>query len=256
MYNEKFSMHEQLQSMEETAYWWFVGRREIAENMFRKYIVTEKLSENFKILDIGCGMGGEIKWLEQYGDVFAVDPEPQAVYFSKEKAKKPNQVICGALPAEINFGKIFDCVVALDVLEHIENDRLSLEFVFNNLLKSGGFLIITVPAYKFLWSPNDVFNDHKRRYNVRELKSKLEKAGFKIIKLSYYNTLLFMPAFIIKLLSRVVWGLAPKATFSKPIPILNTVFKKMFSFEKYLIKRFNLPFGVSLISIAKKEIEI
>lgn len=251
MSKDKYSMHDELQSMEESSYWWFSARREIIETIFKKYLEDEA-GGDFKIIDIGCGMGGEINWLEKYGDVYAIDPEPEAVSFSKARARNPNQVTIGSLPSQINFGKIFDCVIALDVLEHVEDDRSSLEFIFNNLLKDGGFLILTVPAYKFLWSPNDVFNLHKRRYSLSELKNKVEQTGFQILKLSYYNTILFPVALLIKLLSKIIWGLAPRAHFSKSMPIINIFLKKIFSLEKHLITKLNLPFGVSLICVAKK----
>jgi hypothetical protein len=139
------------------------------------------------------------------------------------------------------------------VLEHIEDDLGSLHRVAQ-LLRPGGFLVVTVPAYRFLWSEHDVVNEHKRRYTRTELATKMKQIGFGIRKLSYFNTLLFPPIAAMRLIQRLR-DRPGQADEGHVAPWLNGVLRRVFSLEKQMLRWLSLPFGVSLIAVADKPIE-
>ena len=162
--------------------------------------------------------------------------------------KCKNAIFKGRLPNEIPFqNSSFDLISLLDVLEHTEDDLKSLKKVYD-LLKDKGVLVLTVPAYKLLWNDLDLMSGHKRRYVSLNLKKKVQKAGFKVQKISYFNSLLFP---IVALIKRFKKG-DPKAEFLLLPPTINSLLKKIFSIEKYIILKSRIPFGASIILIAKK----
>jgi SAM-dependent methyltransferase len=178
-----------------------------------------------------------------------MDISDDAINFSKEifsgrveKGFLPDQV-----PYEDNF---FDLITALDVIEHIDQDVESLQAIHSRLITDGK-AVITVPAYMFLWSKFDEMNEHKRRYTLTELKTKLLQAGFTIEKISYYNTLLFPVVFVVRLLNNLLKR-DGASDIDMPSTSVNFVLEKVFGIEKYLLRFINLPFGVSILAVVKK----
>jgi len=119
------------------------------------------------------------------------------------------------------------------------------------LLTATGTAIITVPAYMFLWSHFDEINEHKRRYTLTELKNKLEQAGFRIEKISYYNTFLFPIAYVVRKLNNFL-GRNGVSDIEMPSDIMNNLLRRVFSSEKSLLRYCNFPFGVSVLAVVKK----
>src|SRR3989344_3038115 len=138
----KQEMYDYLKIMDESSNWWYRGRRAILDVLAKKYLPQ---NQKLNILDIGCGMGSEFKWLEKYGTVFGVDPSKKAVEYSKGKVQNPDLIITGELPNNINFNTRFDFITALDVIEHIQEDVSALQYINQNLLKTGGLIFVTVP---------------------------------------------------------------------------------------------------------------
>jgi hypothetical protein len=132
----------------------------------------------------------------------------------------------------------------------LDNDITGLHECYQ-VLKADGILIVTVPAFKFLWGIQDVVTGHKRRYSRREIIDKLSHEGFKILKSSYFNFFLFFP---ILLARRTIHFLGLKIESENEInsPLINFFFKMIFSLEPYILKYFSFPFGVSFFCIAKK----
>ncbi|WP_244834522.1 class I SAM-dependent methyltransferase [Clostridium sp. BJN0001] len=227
-------------------HWWFCGKRAIVQYFFKKYNTLK----NPRILDLGCGTGALLEMLEKDGQVSGLEYEKSAVeYCNKNFGDKVKQ---GSLPDDIPFHENgFDVLVSCDVLEHVEDDKKSIKKIYN-LLSDEGIAIITVPALKCLWSYNDEFVQHKRRYEKADLIEKMEEAGFKIKRCTYYNTLLFLPILIIRKIKNILNINKPDLSETPDMGIINSILKFIFLSEVKLLKKINLPIGVSLLIIVSK----
>lgn len=245
---EMYALHHE----HEQTHWWFAARREIVLHLLRKEIAQEpQLQKPLRLLDIGCGAGGMLGYLAQFGEVMGVDPEPNAVAWAREKGSA--NVKLGSLPDNLPFGPDdrFDIITLLDVIEHVEEDTQSLQRV-HSLLQPNGRIIITVPAFQFLWTGHDLINEHKRRYTRSQLLDTMRKAGLRVDFLSYYNTILFPPVAAVRLLKRGVGRADQVAADLGAVPRpLNRALTAIFAAERYLLGSVPLPFGVSLIAIAR-----
>ncbi len=152
-------------------------------------VITRYLSPQSRILEVGCGTGYVSRYLKKMGyHVECADLFFNALQFCKERdAGDPYYQF--NLSDQL-FIEEFDGICAFDVLEHIDDDDTVLKNI-HDALKPGGTLFITVPADKRLWSAMDIYSEHKRRYSLKELREKIERNGFKVIKMSYFMTLLY-----------------------------------------------------------------
>ena len=141
-------------------------------------------------------------------------------------------------------------VLAADVVEHIKNDKKTIKN-FYNFLKKDGHVLITVPAFNFLFSNKDVALKHFRRYRKSNIKRLLIK-NFQIKKLSYFNFFLFLPIALSILILKIKKTKFIKFAETTPTSWINAVFKNIFLIEKYLLRFLNFPFGISIIALAKK----
>ena len=227
-------------------HWWFVTKKEIVLDTINIYL---RKNGDIKVLDIGCGSGLMLNALENIGQPFGMDMSDEAINFSKEIFK--GRVEKGVLPDQIPYEEdFFDLITVLDVIEHVDRDIDSLKAIRSRLV-SGGKAVITVPAYMFLWSSFDELNEHKRRYTLSELNSKLVQAGFTVEKISYFNTLLFPAVFVVRMLNNLLKrdGASDVEMPSRP---MNYILEKIFGIEKYLLRFVSLPFGVSILAVVRK----
>ena len=232
----------------EDKHWWFVARRQIIEQLITKL----KLPKNAQILEAGCGTGGNLRMLSRHGEISAMELDEIACKLANQR--QITHVKRGSLPDNIPFTSLYDLILILDVIEHLDDDLSALKALYSKL-KPGSFLLITVPAYNFLWSEHDEINHHKRRYRLNHLKKLVNKAGFQISLGSYFNTFLFPLVLMVRSLEKIL----PKqnknqissdlALPSKPI---NKFLKWLFKSEIYFLDKFTLPFGVSILLIARK----
>jgi SAM-dependent methyltransferase len=232
----------------EDNHWWFTARRIIIDKVLKAHFPDR---ENAEILEVGCGSGGNLELLSNFGKVHAMDLDEYCI----EIANKRN--IChvkhGSLPDDLPFDERFELICMFDVLEHIEDDQKALKTVSESL-GDEGVLLITVPAYSFLWSSHDVALNHKRRYVKKRLLDILASAGFRAVYSTYFNSFL-MP---VVLLVRVFNNFVRKSRgddLKTSSEFVNKLLSRVFSGEKYFIPRFSLPFGVSILIVAKKNNE-
>lgn len=227
-------------------HWWFVTKKKIVLETINAYLERK---DDVKILDIGCGSGLMLNALDEVGQAHGMDMSDEAINFSKEIFN--GRVEKGALPDYIPYDEnYFDLITALDVIEHVDQDVDSLKAMHSRLV-SGGKAVITVPAYMFLWSAFDDMNEHKRRYTLTELNTKLLLAGFTVEKISYYNTLLFPIVFVVRMLNNILKR-DGASDIDMPSPPVNFILEKIFGIENYLLKYINLPFGVSILAVVRK----
>lgn len=225
--------------------WWFCGRRRVLDQVISRL----DLGENPRILDIGCGTGGNLAMLGRHGAATGVEFSETAARFARERTG--SDVLWG--PAEavpIEEGD-FSLVTMLDVLEHLDDEAPALAEVCR-LLTPGGRLLVTVPAFMLLWSGHDVALHHRRRYRRPQLRNALEAAGLRVRWISYYNAALFPPVAAVRMARRLVGGGAAKADVAGGVPgPFNAALEGLFAFERHLIGRVSLPFGVSLIALCE-----
>jgi SAM-dependent methyltransferase len=232
----------------EDRHWWFVGRRRIFTRLLDEALAPAPAGGR-RILDFGCGTGTMLGHLARYGEAHGVDFDPEAVRFCALRGVERVQLVTeGRLPFA---DATFDLVTALDVLEHIDDDVAAVAEI-RRVLRPGGLLLASVPAYRFLWGAQDEISHHKRRYVARELRASLTGGGLAVQRVSYFNTLLFPPIAAIRILRPYRPGSADlRSDFGMTrAGRLNEVLARLFSLEQGLVARLRLPFGVSLLALA------
>lgn len=228
---------------EDSHHWWFAGRRAVILSVVRELFGRG----GSRLAEIGCGTGSLLDVLSEFGDVTGV--EPSAEFFRVARSHN-RPVVYGALPNAIPLppGSL-DGVLLLDVLEHIDDDREALAAV-RRLLRPGGVLLCTVPAYKALWSRHDVVLGHRRRYTAKALRRLLDGAGFRVTRLTYFNTLLALPVVAVRFFGG--WRSSHGHDLIAPPEWLNTLLARVFALEASLLRHFNFPFGISVLAVAQQ----
>jgi len=230
----------------ENTHWWFSARRKILSYIIKKKV--EKLGSKLRILDYGAGSGTNVHMLSKFGKVFVYEKNKDAQNYLKKKfTNNENIDILENFDKEMNF----DLIVAADVIEHVEKDDELLKQLEEQLSEKGKILI-TVPAYKFLFSEKDRVLQHYRRYNFKEIKFLGEKY-FKIKKLSYFNFFLFFPISISILYLKLFNIKFIKYAETTPNFFLNKILYKIFSFEMFFLSFINFPFGISILLLGEKK---
>lgn len=231
----------------EDHYWWFVGRQAVIRALLDRHL--RKVPER-TILDVGCGSGATLQVLEDYGYTIGLDPYPSAIALSKRRGL--THLVVGDATQLPYDKQTFDLVTALDVVEHIADDEAALR-EFHRVLAPDGQLLVTVPAYQWLWSQHDVALDHFRRYTAGLLRQRVEAAGFAIERLTYCISLLLPAAAALRLSERLR---KPKhgpqaALIELPRP-LNRLCLATVQLEASLLRYINLPAGVSVVCLARR----
>ena len=229
----------------ENRHWWFVARR----CLFREVLALCRLDPAATIVDLGCGTGGNFGLLKNYGQVLGLELDPAAAQIAS--ARGP--VVQGGAeqrwplaPASI------DAVTAFDVLEHIDDDQAALANIFASL-RPGGRLILSVPAYQWLWSEHDELLHHRRRYVAGQVDSLARGAGFTVDYISYHNCLLFPVSLLSRMLSRLSFGRLRVDENRIPWAPVNALLRITYGLERHLLKRrIRLPFGLSIIAILSR----
>ncbi len=232
----------------EDSHWWYVGRRAILESFLSEIIRKPQAAiQNPKILDVGCGTGGNLEMLAKFGAAEGVDVSDDALEFCKLKGLTVHKGLAEKLPFA---DESFDVVTALDVVEHLDDDVAGLTEMYR-VLKTGGKTLIFVPAFMWLWGVQDDVSNHRIRYTKKQITERLENAGFEIERATYANWTFFAPILAGRTLMKVT-GIKPESENNVNISALNGVFGKLFGAERLWLKNFDFPFGVSIVIVAKK----
>lgn len=235
----------------EDKHWWFVGRRAILESFLQDISQSIRIPNSaIRILDVGCGTGANLEMLKQYGDSEGVDVSDDALEFCRKKGLKVHKGLAEELPFE---NETFDLVTALDVVEHLDDDVAGLKEM-HRILKKDGKTLIFVPAFMWLWGVQDDISNHRIRYTRAQIVERMEKAGFEIERATYANITFFAPILAGRALMKVT-GIKPESENNVNVSALNGFFGKIFSSEKYWLKKANFPFGVSIVIVARKKVE-
>jgi len=238
----------------EGSHWWFVGRRKILESFLDS--VVEKLGQRtsgagtptqLRILDVGCGTGANLEMLAQYGEAEGVDVSDDALEFCKQKGLQAQKGLAEKLPFA---DETFDITTALDVIEHLDDDLSGLREM-HRVTKSGGYSLIFVPAFMWLWGVQDDVSNHRIRYTRGQIVARLQKAGYTVERATYANWTFFTPILAGRTIMKLT-GIKPESENNITISGLNGVFGRLFGAESLWLRRFNFPIGVSIVIVARK----
>jgi ubiquinone/menaquinone biosynthesis C-methylase UbiE len=233
----------------ESRYWWFTARLDIFVSFFKNLLKRELIPDNPKILNLGCGTGIQTEIFSMFGEVVSLDYSEDALKFCGiRKLDRLVRADAGKLPFS---DASFDVVLCFDILEHIESDAEAVSEIYR-VLKNGGAAIISVPAFRFLWSSFDEVNWHKRRYRKKEVVKLISGSGLIPFKTSYFNFFLFPLALMRRFYEKVFKRRENLYYLPKTGLFSNNIFKMIFTSEKFFLRRFNFPWGVSVIGIARK----
>lgn len=237
-------MYAEMAELEKT-HWWFLGRRAVLADVVRRFFPLRG-----KLLDVGVGTGWNAALFTKEGFVVeGVEPAPEGVRFIKEKL--PDMCVYEELfPSSRVPSAAYDAVCMLDALEHIEDDGAALRDVVR-VLKPGGAVLITVPAFRFLWTRHDERAHHFRRYTRSELVGKMRAAGLDPAWVSYYNFFLFPLIAAVRLVAKLTRREGGN-DFDKTPKAMNAFLAFVFGSERFLLRFFPFPFGVSIIAVARK----
>lgn len=227
---------------QDQVHWWYVARRRILADLIRREV---SLPQDARILEVGCGTGHNFGMLRQFGRVDALEVDTEArVLASSRLGRQVGDAPLPDLPGVPD--RTYHLIALLDVLEHVDNRPDSLRSVAAKLAP-GGRILVTVPAYQWLWSAHDLAHHHKLRYSKKGLRADAEAVGLRVEKIGYFNSLLFPLAVLVRLAGK----LAGKSSSDDKMPPgpLNVLFEKIFGLERHLVGRLPFPAGVSLYAL-------
>ena len=238
--------YEILYRIEET-HWWHAARRQIVLDWIRhRYADRADLT----ILDAGCGTGLLLHELSSLGAVEGVDISEEALDYCRQRGlTNVRRADANQLPFAAGS---FDVVTALDVLEHLDDDGGALR-EWRRVLKPGGRVFLFVPAHRWLWSLQDEVSHHRRRYTDASLRAAIEGAGLTVERQSYVSTFLLPAIFLGRQWLKVTLRFRDVDTENDLHPAwANGILKRVFLSEIPILRRMNMPFGASLIAVARK----
>jgi len=232
----------------EGSHWWFVGRRAILEAFLRQIVAkVHPANSSLRILDVGCGTGANLEMLSQFGNAQGVDVSDDALEFCRLKGLSAQKGLAETLPFE---DEAFDITTALDVVEHLDDDVAGLREMYR-VTKKGGYSLIFVPAFMWLWGDQDDVSNHRIRYTRGQIVERLEKVGFTVERATYANWTFFLPILAGRTVMKLT-GIKPESENNVNVSALNGFLGRIFASERLWLKNFNFPIGVSIVVVARK----
>lgn len=231
----------------ESFYWWFVARRKLVQWMLARWLDG---APGRRIVDVGCGTGMNHSVLAPFGTVLSVDTAHEALHYAQQRGV--DRLAAGEVEHLPFANDSVDLVTAMDVLEHTDGDLEALREV-GRILKPAGRLLITVPAYGFLWSEHDEALHHRRRYVASELRNKLAVTGFEVERITYFITLLFFPVLLLRTWNSIFrQSVHPRSSHIIFPEWVNSLLIRVLDVERFFLRWMNYPFGVSIVCLARR----
>jgi SAM-dependent methyltransferase len=230
----------------EATHWWFVERRRLFASLLRKC----KLPADAKVVDVGTGTGANLRLLKEIGfkNVTGIDPSADAAHWCAEKGL--GDVRFGDARALPLPDQSVDLVIATDVVEHVEDDKMAVSEIYR-VLRPGGVVLFTVPAFPSLWGLQDEVSHHYRRYRMGPFIKMLELANFRVTSKFHFNYILFLPIFLARQLIRL-FRIRLDSENEVNSCLLNSLLGILFRLDVMTAPYFHPPFGVSILAVAYK----
>lgn len=248
----------QLFSEIQATHWWFVARRRIIADVLQRYLTTSK---PLRIAEIGCGTGAMLPVLSQFGEAWGIDNSPEAVKLCAQKKFAHVYLDSDSAWRQTQF----EGMAFFDVIEHVPEDAAVMKNYLAQL-QPGGWVIITVPAFMFLWSEHDVLNQHYRRYHAAQLRRTISTTGLQLERISYFNTWLFPAIALTRLATKTLRAFTGstnqnghtnlRTDFDRNLSFLNRPLQTLFASERFALRYFSFPFGTSLLALARKPLGV
>jgi len=227
---------------EDRDHWWFRGRLAVILAVLRHALPPRRL----RLLELGCGTGNVLCALSEFGVVVGMEAHPDLLAVARRRGVEAR---AGTLPDDLVVEPGWaDVVLMLDVLEHLDDDVAAL-VTAQRALGDDGVLVVTVPACQWLWTAHDVALGHRRRYTAAELRRAVERAGFSVTRVTYFNTVLFPIVALVRVWHRL--RRHAEHDLRRPVASVNRVLASLFALERFLAPRVRLPFGSSLLLLAR-----
>ena len=228
---------------EDRHHWYFRGRLAVLLAVIEQALPTRP----GRLLDLGCGTGNVLQALGRFGEAVGVEHDPELRAVGQACGL---DIRAGALPDDVPVPDGWaDGVLLLDVIEHLDDDVAALRAAAR-AARPGGLVMVTVPAYAWLWSGHDVALGHRRRYTARQLRAALTAADVRVDHVGYFNTVLFPAIAAVRLAKRLVGG--GGHDIHRPPALVNEALTRLFALERHVALRPGLPFGTSLLAVGHR----
>ena len=223
-------------------HWWFRGRLAVLCAVLQRRLPPGRL----RLVEFGCGTGNVLEALRPFGDPTGIEVDDTLRAIARARGL---DVRAGALPDRVPIDPgTADVVLMLDVLEHLDAESAGLGAA-RKILVPGGLLVVTVPAYQWLWSAHDVHLGHRRRYTRARLRGAVEGAGLVVERVSYFNAALFPAVAAVRCAQRL--ARRDGHDLQRPAPAVNRALAAVFALERHVVSRVDMPFGSSLLLVAR-----
>jgi SAM-dependent methyltransferase len=228
---------------EDRRHWWFRGRRAVLRAVLRRVVPARPA----RLLELGCGSGNVLEMLAEFGEAVGMEADPSLLATARAAGLDARR---GRLPGDLVVPEGWaDVVLLLDVLEHLDDEGGALATA-RRALAPGGALVVTVPAYAWLWSGHDMALGHRRRYTARRLGRVVADVGLRVQRVTYFNTLLFPLLAVARLAKRLRGDRGHD--LHRPGPVASALLASCFALERYLVPWLRLPYGASLLLVARR----
>jgi SAM-dependent methyltransferase len=239
--------YDRMASVEER-HWWWRGRRDILARVVGEFAPPESAGDR-RIVEVGCGSGGSLEMLSRFGSVLGAEHDGSALEHLRAKHGGARPAIQHTIPDPLP--NRYHVLAMFDVLEHLDDDREAMDWAARHVLP-GGIVVITVPAFQFLWTEQDEALHHKRRYTPAQLRH-VVPPSLEVVHTTAFNSLLFPPIFAARqAMALRRRGDQPRSHVGLPPEPLNWLLYRVFRAERHWVTRFSLPIGVSLLLVARR----
>jgi SAM-dependent methyltransferase len=231
-------------------YWWLAGKYKVIADVVRRSF--RPVRPNPRVLDLGCGPGNLLDYLVPHGATYGSDYSADALRFCAGRGfPRLFRADFHTLPVRADS---FDLVTCIDVLEHLSDDRSAIQEL-QRILRPSGLLIVSVPAFQFLWGDHDTLYGHHRRYTTAQVRERLEAVGLQIHQLTYFEPAFVAPLWLYRNLKKLFvreGGIEQRDDFISLFPPLNTILSHLIAAERFALRYVNFPFGVTILAVASK----